>query len=101
MIAVELMQEIKDFLDGKTDIETFSFDFETNLYNATDELKKENYALYDLLNEDMPELCANYEPDPEQRKAYPDTYFDEETVRKRVYEIYTSALPLMRKTKIS
>lgn len=99
MIGEMLLNETKKFLDHQTSIEDFSFDLEATLAAASKQLKEENEALHFLLNEDMPELCANYEPDPEQRQAYPDTYFDEHTVISRVCEIYNKAIPLLEKEK--
>ena len=95
MKSIELLSEMKDFIDGNTTIEQFSFAFEESLARASDDLKSENEKLFHLLNEDMPELCANYEPDLEQRKQYPDIYYDEVTVRGRTKEIYIQALEML------
>lgn len=93
MTAQDLLKLMKKFLDGVISAYDFSFEFEQALYSAKS-LKQENHRLYLLLNDELPELCANFEPDPELRKQFPDDYFDEETVRGRVSEIYKEAVRL-------
>ncbi|MDR9796326.1 hypothetical protein Q4O60_07360 [Aeribacillus pallidus] len=65
------MEMMKKFLDGKFDPYDFSFDFPECLASLTPKLEKENRALSELLNEDMPEICADYEPEPVVREGQP------------------------------
>jgi hypothetical protein len=86
---------MKDFLDGKIDAEEFSFEFPARLAYVTPELDKENPQLSDLLNEDLPETCCNFEPYEAERLSRPDIYLSEEQMRKKVAEVYEKALKLV------
>lgn len=81
---------MKRFIDGTFDPLEFSYDFPVNLINANEGLKSKNKQLYELLNEDMPEICANYEPDDVARQGEPDL-LDEEQFRRKVKEVYEKA----------
>lgn len=95
MIANELVEMMKEFLEGNMSAEDFSFDFPARLAYVTDQLDKENPALSELLNEDMPETCCNFEPDEEERKSYPEIYLSERQMRKKTDEVYHKALKLV------
>lgn len=94
-VVEKLLNQIKDFLDGKTDAEEFSFDFPAELVYVYDELEQENPALAELLNEEMPETCCNFEPYEAERRSRPDIYLSEEQMRKKVAEVYEKALKLV------
>lgn len=89
-VSEELLSQIKQFLDGKTDPEAFSYDFPEDLAERFKELEKENRRLAELLNEDMPEICANFEPEASLR-THPD-YLDEPTFHSKVSAVYEQAL---------
>ncbi|WP_156133429.1 hypothetical protein [Geobacillus kaustophilus] len=86
---------MKLFLDGNYPAEAFSFDFEDRLFELSDQLKNENFELYDFLNDMMPEICANFEPYEAERRSRPDIYLSEEQMRKKVAEVYEKALKLV------
>ncbi|AFL99512.1 hypothetical protein Desde_1080 [Desulfitobacterium dehalogenans ATCC 51507] len=95
MLSDELAGMMKDFLDRKVAPEEFSFEFPARLAYVTPELEKENKPLSDLLNEEMPETCANFEPNEAERKAMPGYYLSEEEVREKVKEVYDQAIRLL------
>lgn len=94
MAAQAVLTMIADFLDGKIDAEDFSFAFPDVLVEQWDEIEQENQQLVHLLNEDMPDICANYEPD-EQARSQRSEYLNKEQFKKRVDVIYKKALKLV------
>lgn len=52
---------IDDFLNGKYDPLEFSYDFPDFLIDKYEIMERENNAVNDILNENMPEICAEYE----------------------------------------
>lgn len=94
MAAQAVLTMMADFLDGKIDAEDFSFTFPDVLVEQWDEIEQENPQLANLLNEDMPDLCANFEPDPQARSQRPE-YLNEAQFKKRVDAIYKEALKLV------
>lgn len=94
-LSQELLNIMKQFLDGNISANDFSFDFPARLSFVYEELVEENATLADLLEEDMPEVCGGFETDEEQRKQYPDLYFSEQQMREKVLEVYTQAQQLI------
>lgn len=94
MVAQSVLTMMADFLDGKIDAEDFSFTFPDVLVEQWDEIEQENQQLVHLLNEDMPDICANYEPD-EQARSQRSEYLNETQLKKRVAAIYKEALKLV------
>lgn len=84
----ELLEMMKKFLDGKFDPYDFSFDFPECLASLNPKLEKENRALSELLNEDMPEICADYEPQPVVREGQPGL-LDISKFKRKVAEVYS------------
>jgi hypothetical protein len=64
MFGQELLQMMKDFLNGKIEPEQFSFDFPARLSYVYDDFHKENPKLCDYIEEDIPEFCAAFESNP-------------------------------------
>ena len=52
---------IKSFLNGKYEALAFSYDFPEFLIENYDEMEKENTIVTDILNDNMPEICSEYE----------------------------------------
>lgn len=92
MFGQELLQMMKDFIDGKFEAEPFSFDFPARLSYVYDGFYKENQKLCDLLEENMPEYCAAFDPyiagDPELLNA--------EQLKAKVRAVYEKALSLQK-----
>lgn len=86
----ELMLMIAKFLYGEFDAEAFSFEFPATLSAAYKDFLEENTELCNYLEDEMPELCASYDP---YGTGEPDT-LDGEAFRQKVLEIYQKALPL-------
>lgn len=95
MAAQAILEMMGNFLDGKIDAEDFAFTFPDVLIDQWDEMEKENQQLANLLNEDMPDICANYEPEEQARSQRPSEYLNEEQFKKRVNAIYKEALKLL------
>lgn len=85
-----LMLMIAQFLFGGAGAEEFSQEFPATLSAAFDALHAENARLCDLLEEQMPELCAAFDP---YETGDPDT-LTEARFREKVLEVYQEALPL-------
>lgn len=90
MYGQELLQMMENFIDGKSKAEPFSFDFPARLAFVHQDLQKENPALYDLLEEDMPDYCAAYDPDP---NGDPDL-LSADQLREKVKKAYEKAMIL-------
>lgn len=88
--ANELMLMIARFLHGELDAETFSFEFPAALADAYETLVKENGELCAQLEEEMPELCASFDP----HGTGEDDVLDAGQFRAQVMEVYQKALPL-------
>lgn len=58
------LKMIEQFLNGDYDSETFSFDFPDFLCENFEQLKKENEAVADVLNDELPDICAWYDWEP-------------------------------------
>ena len=86
---------MKDYLDGKTDPEEFSFNFPAALATATPELDNNNPGLSELLNEELPDVLCNFEPYEAERLSRPDIYYSEEQMRVVVQEVYDKAITLI------
>lgn len=56
--ALEMMNEL---IEGEYDPLVFSFDFPWFLIDNYETMKAENQVATDILNEGMPEICAEYE----------------------------------------
>ncbi|KYG90375.1 hypothetical protein A0U40_18235 [[Bacillus] sp. KCTC 13219] len=94
MAAQAVLTMMENFLTGKIDAEDFSYTFPDVLVNQWEEIEQENPQLVNLLNEDMPDICANYEPEEQARSQRPE-YLNEEQFKKRVNAIYKEALKLL------
>lgn len=93
IVANEILERMKKFLDGKTDPEEFSFDFPVTLADSFTDLEKENSQLAELLNEDLPEICSYFEPDDGCRDR--PEYLNEDQFRRKVAAVYEQALKLV------
>jgi len=94
VIAKELMDMIDKALKNEYDINDFSYDFPDKLIELGDKLKKENKKLYDLLAEEIPDLCGNFEPYEVDRKGN-DFLLDEGQFLDKIKIEYEKALKLM------
>nr|WP_319488484.1 hypothetical protein [uncultured Caproiciproducens sp.] len=90
MIGPELIQMMKDFLEGKTGPNDFSFDFPARLTFVYDEFQKENPKLCDLIEENMPDYCAAFDPYIDDDREL----LNEDQLRKKVKGVYEKALVL-------
>lgn len=95
-IAQELLDMMKQFIDGTSTVTDFSFDFPARLAFVFEDLAAVNPKLADLLDDEMPEVCAGYETDEEERKKYPDLYFSEAQIREKTLQVYQKALTLLK-----
>ena len=95
MSHIRLLEKMRDFLNGNISPEEFAFEFEQDLNESAYELKNENEELFLLLNDDMPELCANFEPDNGERLNYSDVYHNENHLRRETNKVYIEALELL------
>lgn len=86
----ELMLMIAKFLYGELDAGTFSFDFPARLSGVFDDFRAENENLCDYLEDEMPELCAAFDP----HGTGDDGTLDAGQFRAKVLEVYQKALPL-------
>lgn len=86
----ELMLMIAKFLYGEYDAEAFSFDFPAALSKAYEAFSEENADLCAHLEDEMPELCAEFDP---HGTGDPET-LDLDRFREKVMEVYQKALPL-------
>lgn len=70
----EILNRIKQMLDGEISTHDFSFEMEDYLVDDTDQLEIDNPRLYDFLQDDLPELVVEdfYKPTflPALRKIY-------------------------------
>lgn len=57
----QAFQMINDFLNDKYDPLEFSYDFPDFLIDKYDIMENENIMVNSILNDDMPEICAEYE----------------------------------------
>lgn len=90
----KLLLMIANFLHGSISAQDFSFQFPGELADCFDMLQKESPKFAEWMNEQMPELCAAFDPYGTNDS---DT-IDEETFRKKVAEIYIQALqPMLKK----
>ena len=77
----KLLKMMKDLIDGNYNCNDFSYDFPNEML----ELEDENLL---LLLDEMPEICADYDPYKEDEE---DLLNDEE-LKTRVEEVYTKIL---------
>ena len=77
----EVLNMIKNFIDGKTDPDEFSVILPDVLIQKYDEMLEENKQATDILNENLPDICAEYEPG-----------MDADYFRKAVQKEYEAAL---------
>ena len=77
----KLLKMMKDLIDGNYNCNDFSYDFPNDML----ELKDENLL---LLLDEMPEICADYDPYKEDEE---DLLNDEE-LKTRVEEVYNKIL---------
>ena len=57
----EVLGMIQKFLDGKYDLMEFSYDLPDFLVEHYDEMYAEDAASTEILNDNIPEICADYE----------------------------------------
>lgn len=86
----QLMLMIAKFLYGETDAASFSFDFPAVMGSVYNDFQAENPKLCDLLEEDLPDICSQFDP---YATGSPET-LDKFTFRQKVMGIYQQALPL-------
>ena len=58
----EVHEMIREFLDGEYEPFGFSFDLPYCLCEYYDDMYAENPTVTEILNEELPEICADYEP---------------------------------------
>ena len=81
----KILEMIKEFLEtDTTDATRFSIDLEDALYDNYDEMMDENPEVTEVLNEELPDICAAYELGE-----------DIEEFKKRIKKEYEKALVLM------
>ncbi len=85
-----LMNMMDQFLRGDYDPWEFSFDFPDELSGSYASLEKERPGLGDLLHADMPEICADFEPDEVDR----DCTYGLAEFKAKVREVYDAAAQL-------
>lgn len=95
MVVIEILNQIKRFLDGEVDPEEFSFDFPLDLIDAAEDLERENNDIAFLLREELPFICANYEPDDVARKGEADL-LNTNQFKAEVNKVYKQALKLIK-----
>ncbi|WP_346929611.1 hypothetical protein [Clostridium sp.] len=94
MIAKEFIDMIDKVLKGEYDVNDFSYDFTDKLIELSDKLEEENKELYDLLAEEIPDLCGNFEPYEVDRKGN-DFLLDKDQFLDKMKIEYEKALKLM------
>lgn len=57
----QALQMIDDFLNDRYDPLEFSYDFPDFMIAQYEIMEKENKAVNDIFNEEIPEICADYE----------------------------------------
>ena len=85
----EMMLMIAKFLFGEYGAEDFSFEFPAALSNVYETFHTENPRLSEFLEDQMPELCASFDP---HGTGDPDT-LGEERFRAEVLRVYRDAIP--------
>ena len=93
MYGQELLSMMKDFIDGRLEADPFSFDFPGRLAFVYQNFQKENPKLCNLLEENMPDYCAAYDPDPGNE---PDL-LNGEQLRQKVKAVYEKAIILQNR----
>lgn len=86
----ELMLMIAKFLYGEYDATAFSFDFPAALSDGYTAFLKENKDLCTYLEDEMPDICAAFDP---HGTGDVDT-LNADQFRGKVLEIYQKALPI-------
>lgn len=86
----ELMLMIAKFLYGEYTAEAFSFDFPAALSARYAALQAENNSLCAYLEEELPELCAAFDPYGSGEEGT----LNAEQFRAVVFAVYQKALPL-------
>lgn len=86
----ELMLMIAKFLYGAETAEAFSFDFPQALSQCYTALQAENSGLCAYLEEELPELCASFDPYGTGEEGT----LNEEQFHAAVFKVYQTALPL-------
>ncbi len=87
MLKNKLLLLIANFLHGAADAGEFSYAFPEALAQAEEALEKED-ARFARIMDEMPEICAAYDP---YGSGDPDT-LDEAAFRERVRDIYVRAI---------
>lgn len=77
----KLLKMMKDLIDGNYNCNDFSYDFPNEML----ELEDENLL---LLLDEMPEICAGYDPYKEDEEDL----LNEEELKTRVEEVYNKIL---------
>ncbi|MDA3730058.1 hypothetical protein PBV87_00835 [Niameybacter massiliensis] len=77
----KLLKMMKDLIDGNYNCNDFSYDFPNEML----ELEDENLL---LLLDEMPEICADYDPYKEDEEDL----LNEEELKTRVEEVYNKIL---------
>lgn len=101
MVLPYRSEMMRKLIDGEYDPEEFSFDFEGDLAFYSEQLKEENFELYDLLSDNMPDICANFESNEAERRYYAERkdypkLLDEKQLIEMTKEVYEKALRFIR-----
>ena len=67
-VMIRIKKMIKDFLEGKTDPLSFSIDLPDFLFDNYEEMMLENQQATRILNENLPDICEEYERGEEPTK---------------------------------
>lgn len=87
MLKNKLLLMMANFLHGATSAQDFSYDFPEELASLSERLEREDTGFAQLIDE-MPEICASFDP---YSTGEPDT-LDEDAFRDRVREVYVQAI---------
>lgn len=94
MSAIRIMEILKGFVEGKQNADIFSFELPEALIEYGPELEQANLEMYELLNDELPDICSYYEPNAEERSSRPE-YLNENEFKEKVKEIYYKAINLI------
>ena len=60
-VTAQLRRMLEQFISGQYDPLDFSYDFPDDLCNVFDEVEKEDPRIAEILDDNLPEICAEYE----------------------------------------
>lgn len=82
-----------NFLHGSLNAQDFSYQFPIELANCFDALQKEAPQFSEFIDDEMPELCASFDPYHTQDIDA----LNEASFREKIAEVYIQALKLSLK----